>query len=383
MKKSLFSLVALFLTLGSLDMLSRISNNISYPAELSGINTLASIDNKAITVEVTKELSINPYIFPDFKLRRYSFVRSEEGKLIFFSSSEGLAHIFGPRGENLGELSRRGEGPGEFAASLNPVFMPEYILVASGKSLIRFDINGKFVSSKSITQWPGIIVDDYQYLTVSNIREQGINKIQSFLSIVHLPIDLRSKEIVTNIFGPIIQGIYRSNGNRFIEPWATPMICYAYDHWRQEIYVALNLDYKIRILDLKGNIKRFIERQVKPIKTDLNDIESAYGSLFTIDPTGAKEIKNIYPKKYATIKSIQILKNGTLIIHRIVGMRKIEIDVFTKNNTFKCSLTPPKGLSFESAVFHDDGFSIVETIDDYPVYSYYKITNIKDIFGVN
>jgi hypothetical protein len=66
-----------------------------------------------IVLELERTLTINPYDFPDFGMRSFTFARSEDGDVILYNANEGTIHRFDSRGRNLGPLSRLGQGPGE------------------------------------------------------------------------------------------------------------------------------------------------------------------------------------------------------------------------------------------------------------------------------
>jgi hypothetical protein len=185
---------------------------------------------------------------------------------------------------------------------------------------------------------------------------------------------------MVNLFGPVTEGILRQNRRLFTDPWSTAAICCDYDPRRKLVCVAMNREYKIYLIALDGRIIKTMRRSWVPVKADLRDIEAAFAPILSIDPAGGKELLSVYPSTYATINRIQIIKNGNILVFRITGIRKLEVDVFDADGTFKCTILPSKGISFENASFNNKGFSIRELKGDYFVYNDYVIKNIKNIF---
>lgn len=137
----------------------------------------------------------------------------------------------------------------------------------------------------------------------------------------------------------------------------------------------------ISVFDLAGKLIRIIGKKHVAVKTNLWDVETAYSASAAVDPKKPKEIADIYPKTYAAFKKIEILKNGYVLVSRIVGMRKLEIDVFDPDGLYVYALQPPRGMSFEWASFHGRGFAVTELSGDFYIYSDYRIKNLSKIFN--
>jgi hypothetical protein len=67
-----------------------------------------------IILNVEKTLEIDPYRLPDVGLKYVAFARDVDGEVILFDPNSSEAHRFSDRGEYLGRLSQKGQGPGEF-----------------------------------------------------------------------------------------------------------------------------------------------------------------------------------------------------------------------------------------------------------------------------
>jgi len=333
-----------------------------------------------IVLEVERILKINPYDFPDFGMRSYSFLRNDDGSVIFFDANQTAIHRFGSRGENLGPLSRTGQGPGEFRQVVKPLLLDGRIFIASGRRLIEFDPSGKMISERPADPRPEFMIDDARYLAVRRERGTFGGNAPLCLSIITLARANVSSGNPLDVFGPIVPGVLRKNGLGFIDSWGTPNLCYGYDPVRRLIYAAMNREYRISVFDLSGKLVRIIGKRHIPVKTNIEDVEAAYFASNAVQPGSAKEIAEIYPKTYAAVKKIEILKNGYVLVFRISGMRKLEVDVFDPEDVYVYVLQPPRGMSLEYASFHDRGFAATEIEGDYRVYADYRVINLPKIF---
>ena len=103
----------------------------------SQIENPAKPKHGTIVLEVERILKINPYDFPDFGMRGFSFLRNEDGSVILYNANRTTAHRFGPRGENLGPVSRIGQGPGEFRRGVKPLVFGRQNVYCLGKKTHR------------------------------------------------------------------------------------------------------------------------------------------------------------------------------------------------------------------------------------------------------
>ena len=334
-----------------------------------------------IVLEVEQTLKINPYDFPDFGMRSFSFLRGEDGGVILYNANEAAVHRFGPRGENLGPLSRLGQGPGELTQTVKPLFLDGRILISSGRRIIEFDSSGKMISERPADPRPEFMIDDARYLAVRRERGTFGGNAPLCLSIITLARANVPSGNPLDVFGPIAPGVLRKNGLGFIDSWGTPNLCYGYDPVRRRIFAAMNREYRISVFDLSGKLVRIIGKRHIPVKKNIEDVEAAYFASNAVQSGSAKEIADIYPKTYAAIKKIEILKSGYVLVFRIAGMRKLEVDVFDSEGVYAYALKPPRGMSFEWAAFHDRGFAVTEIEGDYRVYADYRVKNLPKIFN--
>jgi hypothetical protein len=236
-------------------------------------------------------------------------------------------------------------------------------------------------SERPIEKSPEFIIDESHYLTKRTERDQAGGAPHLFLSMMTLSGPTSPKDKPLDFFGPVVVGVVRKNGLGFVDYWGGPNLCCGYDPTRKHVYAALNRDYRISVFDLAGKLIRIIGKKHIAVKTNVEDVEAAYSASAAVDPKAPKEIADIYPKTYAAFLKFEVLKNGYVLVFRIVGMRKLEIDVFDPDGSYVYALQPPRGMSFEYASFHDRGFAVTELAGDFSIYSDYRIKNLPRIFN--
>jgi len=336
-----------------------------------------------VLLEVEKALTINPYDQPDVGMRSVRFVRDADGGVILFDWNEPEAHRFGPKGEYLGSFIKKGQGPGEFSSGMgfSLILMGGRIWGTGGMKLAEFDGDGRFVREQKLKDHPSIIVDENRYLTERTEWNKDRTEQTRIISLVRI-----TKESLSDVREvDLIQGIgigsirNKSGKGGLVDPWGTPNLCFAYSRETQKIYAAVNTDYEIFVKNLKGETLSVIEKKHENVRISRKDVEAMFGKQVKNDTF--KWILDSYPDRLVAMNGIQPLANGCLLVRRVSGPKKAEMDVFDGEGRYLYVLEAPKAISFDVVTFHNRGFSLVETTGKFPVYVDYRITNLPDIFG--
>jgi hypothetical protein len=333
-----------------------------------------------VQLDIKKTLEINPYQYEEVGIKMLFFARDTDGEVILFDPNKSEAHRFNSRGEYLGSLFRKGEGPGEFPdfIGLNIFFMNNQIWASGAMKLAKYDKNGQFLYERKLGYSPRIIVDDNRFF----IRRTDRNKegVLTKISLVNLSSDKESKSSIVDFFqaenlGPVIR-----KGNRsFSESWATPYIKYAYDRKSEKFCVALNTEYKIYVKNLKGETSYIIEKRYKNVKVGLKDKKKLLP--WALRDESSKWMLSAYPDTLVAFKELKALPNGYLAVYRVSGPGTFEIDVFDPEGRYVYVMRHPEGVSLERIKFYNFGFAIKETKEDgLEFYAEYKIKNLPDIF---
>lgn len=356
--------------------------------EYKKIDNVVHVSNPAkpmkgtIQLEAEKVLTINPYDQPDVGLKRFTFNRDDDGAVILFDPNDSEAYRFGPKGEYFGSFIKKGQGPGEFSAGmvLSLFFTEGRIWIAGGMKLAEFDKYGKFVHEQTLKNRASILIDRTHYLTERSEWNKDRTEQTKTITLVHITDESLSDVPEVDILQGIGIGTIRNKSGKggLVDPWGTPNLCFAYSREEQKIYAAINTEYKIFVKNLKGELLSVIEEKHENVRIGRKDVEAMFGTMLKNDTF--KWILDAYPDRLVAMSGIQPLPNGCLLVRRVSGPKEVEIDVFDGEGRYLYALKPPKGMSFDLAIFHNSGFGTIDSTGDYSVYVEYRIKNLPDIF---
>lgn len=109
------------------------------------------------SVTFVEELSIGGEEY-DMLSRPMSFIVDQEGCIFISDIQDQTIKVFGPNGDFIRTIGRKGEGPGEFAYLGSQTFLPDGRLLAMDSMTMRlnlFDPEGTCLASHHWTQRPG------------------------------------------------------------------------------------------------------------------------------------------------------------------------------------------------------------------------------------
>lgn len=335
----------------------------------------------SISIELEKKLEINPYEHEDFGLRYFYAVKDKDGEIILFDVNNSEAQRFTGDGGYIGSFFRQGQGPGEFVPRrlLYVRFMNDQIWVTAGDKLAKFDKQGKFIDEISIGDNIVFFVDERCYLTEKRTRKEQDTHKQVIIK--HIK---KTNEIEE---GPVLMegtnlGMIRLPRGGFGDGWGTPDIEYAVDRMEKKIYVAMKTEYKIHVNDKEGQTLYVIEKPYIPIKLSSKDKETMLEFFIQRRSDRKQMYLNAYPDELNAIKKMKVLPKGYMAVYRISGLKKYVIDIFEESGKYVYMIEQPEDYPLDEADFYDFGFTTVETVDDFPVYVEYRITNLPEIFSV-
>jgi len=327
-----------------------------------------------IILEVEKTLEINPYDHHDIGIRNFSSAKDKDGEVILFDSNKAEAHLFNSKGEYIGSLIRRGQGPGEFQQfqGLRIFFLNNQIWATSMVKLAKFDKKGEFLEEQRLDRSPYFFVDESRYLTLKRQwKEEGQLRRVTLVNLA------TNKDIV--FFEAVREWLIRKGTGAFNDSWATPSIYYAFCPFNDRVFTALNEEYNIYVYDLEGKMIQIIERPHQKVRVNTKDKELLMD--WALRNESSRWIIDAYPDTLAAIRDLAVLPKGYLAVYRIVGPKKFEIDVYEPDGKYVYILKLPEEATLERAKFYDFGFTTQMTRDDFPVYCEYTIKNVPEIFN--
>ena len=106
--------------------------------------------------------------------------------------------------------------------------------------------------------------------------------------------------------------------------------------------------------------------------------EGRRGLLGKFKGGNVKAIEDAFPDKLVALAALRSLPHGWLAAFKVVGVEKLEVDVFDPEGKSVYRIKTPPEIPLSEAVFDEPGFAVVE--DDYGVYRDYRFMNLSDIF---
>ena len=129
-----------------------------------------------VTLEIERIRELNPYETEEFGLGWIDFKRDSDGEVMFFSANGSEVHRFSRENTYMGNLTRQGQGPGEFQnyQILNPFYVNNQIFVSGVQKLARFEKNGDLINERKTGQYPRILVDENRFFIEKEISDDVI-----------------------------------------------------------------------------------------------------------------------------------------------------------------------------------------------------------------
>ncbi|MFC2161371.1 hypothetical protein ACFLRW_04400 [Acidobacteriota bacterium] len=339
--------------------------------------------NGHITLEIERIRELNPYDTEEFGLRWIDFKRNSDGEVMFYSSRGSEVHRFNSENTYLGNLTKQGQGPGEFLNNrfLNPFYVKNHIFVAGDFKLALFEKNGNLLHERKTGLYPRIFVDENRFFVEKSERKDN----GRMNNIILISMD---SETIENFQETIffqrknVGWIEKKGGNAgYTHPWGVPNILYTFDDFNRRILVCLNTEYKICVKNLSGETEYVVERPYNKVSITGGDKKKILTSFFQDEPE--KWMIDSFPDNLVAIKNIKNLPNGFLAVYRVAGIDRYEIDIFNPDGHYIYSVSPLKEIALDEVKFNSYGFARIKTREDgFMVYEEYIVNNLPEIFNL-
>ena len=340
------------------------------PHVLNPANPLKGI----ISIEVEKILEIDPYKIEDVGMRMIFFARNGDGSVILYDPNSVEARRFNSKGEHLGLLFRKGQGPGEFwqGPGVNIFFMNNQIWAFNLVKLAKYDKEGLFLEDKKLRSEPVILVNN----DLCFIRDRRMDTEKIELTSLDPGKENSSPAIV--FFQAEKVGMHRSpDGKRgFANIWVTPSVNFTYDQASQTFYGALNTEYKIHQKNLMGETVAVIEKPHKNVKLSRKDKEQ----MLHIRDASDNWKYDACPDYLVAISGLAVLPSGYLAVERFTSVQEREIDVFDPKGQYVYVLKLPEGIRLDKTQFFRSGIAAILERNESYIYADFKVKNLPEIF---
>lgn len=330
-----------------------------------------------VTLDLEVIKTINPYLSPEFGLRSYSFQRSAYGEVIFYDPNMSEAYFFNKEGNPEGQISKKGQGPGEFSefGGFRPFFMNNEIWIWGSRKLAIFNKARQFIKEYryDLSGYPTFL-DDRYFIS----KERNRLDVSSIELKLYGMSDWKIDSTVTLFVAKDATWIKVSASKGFLDSWVTPDVFFCFNRSNRRIYILANNEYKIFVKDLDSTLLQTIENPTKRIKISKEEKRVMLGAALKYDPW----ILDVYPDYLLPIHAIGSLNNKYLYVSRVIGPKELVIDIFDADGRYLYELRAPKGISLENAIFNEDVISMKTEADDGNlIYKEYKIKNYPKLFG--
>lgn len=342
-----------------------------------------------VALELEKIREINPYEREDVGMKFFFAARSPQGEVILFDPNNIEAHRYGPDNTYLGNMVKKGQGPGEFQQyrGLDFHFIGDEIWASSSQKVAVYDRNGAYLEEYKIGSnrgSPDSFIDRSRFLCeksewTDNSQTRRIC-LESFVGEgpKHESLELYA---VTRT-----DWLIRKERSAFSDSWSCPELLFTYNQEERTILYALNETYKIYVKDTEGNLLYVIEKPHQLVR--VGPAEKKILAAWALDRESSKWILDAYPDTLEALISLKVLPNGWLAAFRISGPKEITFDIFDSAGRYLYALELPRDdqlkqllVGDEQIGFFESGIFTQDTRDDLPVYVEYRVTNLPDIFN--
>jgi len=343
--------------------------------KIDGVNHILNADKPlkgTVVLEADKIIEIDPYQQPEVGMKFFHIARDESGLIILYDPNTSEAHRYSSRGEYLGPLFKKGQGPGEFSDGIQAQICNGEIWVSDANKVAWFDRNGRYLGETKLGQHADCFVDKDLFFRSERTRDTESIVLERFFG----PGDPRNT--TTEYFRGSGVGMHRDPaGNRsFANIWVTPGGRFIFDPVNRRFYGGMNNAYQIQVKNLQNETLFVIEKPHRAIKLSRKDKEKI---CYVRSPADNWKI-DICPDVMVVSRGFRLLPNGYLGVLRFTSIEESEYDVFDAEGKFVYVLKHPKDVPFDRMIFHRTGFAVVLEREDGLVYADYRVRNLPEIF---
>jgi hypothetical protein len=341
---------------------------------------------KTVEIDSVSTRSPEPVFFDQVDL-------DSEGTVYLSDSRNLKIHKFKEDGTWISSFSISGEGPGEFSRMGDLQIVQNEIWIAGNWPLqiARYNPDGTYVSDWRSERFYNyylqpIVLDENRFLSVGFQQQEmagsperrRISALRDFDENV-----LQTYFIRLNV-GPMILTV----GNdpplqvSFTNASIVPRILHAYDRGSGILYVFLNLEYRIELKDLGGDILLVVHKDNENRRITERDRDELVPLLTArLSPKIQEEVKERLPDSFCAISGLTPLCNGHFAVHRVTGVSSIELDIFDREGKFIHTVLASEEVpSLISLRFFDGRVGWIEHLEDRDVYHGFEIKNLPQIF---
>jgi hypothetical protein len=237
--------------------------------------------------------------------RVYAISEDSKGNIFIFDGKAFKVHKFSPDGNLLLSFGQKGEGPGDFrwGSHMDVTEKDEIVVTESRNFISYFDNNGKFIKKYNFWELGDLLGLRYAGRDLFYARKEKGENIWN-----QVILNLAPKIVNDSISPPQPFLVYKENSGIIVirSKDYTPRLYFS--HYKKLSAAAVAGEYKIRILNTKGEVIRSISRDLDRQKMTSHEreyIEKKYKSNH-IDPASIKGLMRLIPDYKNFIREIKI-----------------------------------------------------------------------------
>jgi len=385
---NLFLLIILFPT----DALNKTKANSQQTSDVEIVtNPKAPITINGLKIRIVfeEELSIGEIEGDENEMfgNRVYFNTDEDGNIYINDWDRKRIQKFGPNGDYLLTIGRKGRGPGEFINAWVPRFDKDgniYVYDMANRRISFFTKQGEFLRQIALQQG----------ISIHNITSKGLlfgsqSKILSDSDVfsysasyglfdrdLNLVVEIYSRTTErkrdTTSRAHYLADIY--SGDAY-----DPQLTFSMGE-NEFIYLGYPEKYEIKILSPEGTLVKIVQREYDPIRIGkkhkekfINYVEDEYLRFSRVDESLKKEIFQLikYPKYLPAYETFTLMENGWIfaVVDSSEENAKL-IDIFDKDGRYIAQFTA--SVATEGLIFKNGKAYALATENDYRFVKRYK-----------
>jgi len=304
---------------------------------------------------VVRELPQSPEWGDDITINRVLAVTDE---LVYLVDSRAMRMVAVDReGKLVYSFLKKGQGPGEFQYFPATQELNGDLWLSEWQKIDRFTMDGTLQDEYRIQEnYIDLTMLDGNRFAASVIANVGQEEDSTRIKRAGIW-DLK-ETLLKELASTDKLGMFEFNiGNSFItiifSGGIMPTMETAADPARGLVYTCVSDTYRIQVWDREGNLVRTIERDV-PLVTITNENKDDMAGRLRVSGMDEAEVRRRLreqlPEHFCRIADLRVTDGGLLIVERVVGYDKMELDVFGPDGTFLATWQSPEDVRLDECL---------------------------------
>ncbi|GEM_PF-4204152 len=332
------------------------------------------------TIKLEKVLSFYPSRSNPSALRINEVLKDRKGNYYFVSRRRVLFLKYSGNGEFIGNLVKRGEGPGEVRYIYYFTITEDNIYIEGVSKILKFDLDGRLLQERKIERRyiPFDILEGDKIL--GTFPDISGKERKDSLGLFDREENLLKKYVSTNPIKPIWIRYEDGGLTGIIHPMLIPRLVWSYDRKNKFIYYGISNRYEIFAIDLQGKKLLSFGRTLKGENLSYRDREKIAGRIKIIEKSQKKQLIKKLPDRLMYFTKIKVLPSGYVAVYT-PSPDSYYMDIFDRKGRYLYRLKAPSGLHLEKlTVFYDGNLGYMEETSSETVFTEYRVVNPSGIF---